>query len=467
MRYRTRTAIAVAAVGATALGAGTAHAAPANITFRVEGPTSTLYEGKVTTDGHDVTTPTGGTHKCDGTNNGFSPVPVPVGTAALDDAAKLSGFGFDGTWFPSFEDFVIDEIAGIRPVFPEFWGLYVNQKASTAGGCQMALGTGDEALWSVVQSGPAPDFLPQSALRLTGPTEARVGQPITVRVVEGEQGAPQAGATVAGATTGPDGTATFSFAEKGIYRVKAEKAGAVRSAALTICVDPAGVEPCVSADAAAPTVAFRMPGSLASELGRSRTFAIWWQADDGQGSGASRYAVDVREVASGAAGAQDEWRTLHASTPLTAVHYRGDSGATYEFRVTAIDRALNRSQHALARVSVPIDDRDRRLLTVSKRGWRQVRRPQAWGRTVIRSRRDGATVKVRFAGRQVALLGRRLAGGGRMRVSVDGRSKVVRVRGRSADRTVLFRSAELRPGTHTLRVRALGKVEIDAVAPTP
>ena len=52
--------------------------------------------------------------------------------------------------------------------------------------------------------------------------------------------------------------------------------------------------------------------------------------------------------------------------------------------------------------------------------------------TVVRATEAGATARMRFRGTQVALIGRRLAKGGRLRVTIDGRSRTLRVRGRSS-----------------------------------
>jgi hypothetical protein len=74
-----------------------------------------------------------------------------------------------------------------------------------------------------------------------------------------------------------------------------------------------------------------------------------------------------------------------------------------------------------------------------------------------------------FNGTQIALIGRRLAKGGRLRVTIDGRSRTLRVRGRSGHRSVLWVSSKFASGAHTLRLRSLGggPVELDAVAPSP
>ncbi|RPB03802.1 hypothetical protein L873DRAFT_1800315 [Choiromyces venosus 120613-1] len=56
------------------------------ISLRIEGPTSTIFEGTIRTSGHEVTTDSGGTHMCDGRNNNANPTPGGTITTAIDDA---------------------------------------------------------------------------------------------------------------------------------------------------------------------------------------------------------------------------------------------------------------------------------------------------------------------------------------------------------------------------------------------
>jgi hypothetical protein len=215
-----------------------------------------------------------------------------------------------------------------------------------------------------------------------------------------------------------------------------------------------------------------LPGRrLASERGRSRTVLVSWQADDATGAGVSHYAVDVRQMANGLRASKvepGEWKPIVARTTLTGVHFRGKSGRAYQFRVTAVDRAANRTSVETAPLLLPVDDRDRGVWRFS-RGWTRVRSGRAWGRTVVRAAEEGATATFRFRGRGVSLIGRKLRQGGRIRVSVDGRPAVLRLRGRSAPRSVLWTSRTLRDRSHVLRIRSLGggPLELDAVAPRP
>ena len=87
-------ALAIAAVAAP-----TAAPLPVSVNLRVEGASSTIFDGPVTTDGHTISTGiAGGPQPCDGTNAGAFPSAVPTATAALDDGARLNGFTWDADW---------------------------------------------------------------------------------------------------------------------------------------------------------------------------------------------------------------------------------------------------------------------------------------------------------------------------------------------------------------------------------
>jgi hypothetical protein len=467
-----RPALAGALVLLSLAAAPAASAAPVGVTVRAEGASKTFLEVPTTSDGHTVTTPSGGTHPCDGTNNGAHPAPVPTPTAALDDAARANGVSWDADWFPSFSDFIVTRVAEDSANSSQFWGLIVNGKFASSGGCQTKLNQGDEVVYAFDA------FSKSAVLRLTGPGEATVGRPVNVTVADTQSGSPAANASVHGSTTGADGVATVTFSEEGIYRLKAERSDAVRSNALVVCADPAGAAPCTSTDNTPPAVESSFGGSdrdlpgreLASRNGRSRTILVSWGAQDGAGSGVAHYTVEMSEAADGAGASQAEpdWKTLRDKVTTNALHFRGESGDAYRFRITATDRALNSATIVTDPVLIPVDDRDRGILHLS-RGWKRTRAANAWGRTVVRAGTRGATGRMRFRGTQVALIGRKLAKGGRLLVTIDGRSRTLRLRGHSRYRSVLWVSRKIRPGMHALRVRSLGggPVELDAVAPSP
>jgi len=466
------TALSGALVLLSLAAAPAALAAPVGVTIRVEGASQTILDEPVTTDGHEVTPASGGTHKCDGTNGGAHPSPVPTPTAALDDVTRAHNISWDADWFQSFEDFAVTRVGDESANSSQFWGLVVNGQFASSGGCQTRLTQGDEAVWAFDA------FSKTAVLRLTGPPTATVGQPLNVQVTDTQTSKPAANASVGGATTGSDGVATLTFNEEGVFRLKADRSDAVRSNTLIVCADPAGAAACTSTDNTAPTLESgfgasdpELPGRrLASRDGRSRTIQVSWAAQDGAGSGVEHYSVEVSEANDGAgtSQAEPEWRTLLDKAQANSVRFRGGSGDAYRFRITATDRALNSSRIVTDPVLIPVDDRDRKLLRLS-RGWKRTGALGAWGRSVVRAKGPGATARMRFRGSQIALIGRRLPKGGRLRLTIDDRSRTLRVRGRGAHRSVLWASSRFGPGVHTLRLRSLGggPVELDAVAPSP
>ncbi|NEB41222.1 DUF4430 domain-containing protein [Streptomyces sp. SID14515] len=118
------------------------------VTVTVQGPDGLLFKGKVRTRGHDVTTATGGTHRCDGTNGGANPSRVPTPTAALDDAAKKNGFAWDGAWYASFDDFSVDTIKNVSGGGSAYWNIAVNGTPTPVGGCQFKIGAGDRVAFT-------------------------------------------------------------------------------------------------------------------------------------------------------------------------------------------------------------------------------------------------------------------------------------------------------------------------------
>ncbi|MFF5565560.1 DUF4430 domain-containing protein [Streptomyces sp. NPDC012623] len=154
--------IAATALGlALAAAPSAAHAAPASgatgtsgtnapvkVTVTVQGPDGLLFEGRIRTRGHEVTTATGGTHRCDGTNGGAHPTAVPTPTAALDDAARKRGFTWDGTWYASFEDFSVETVKDVSGGGAAYWNISVNGTPTPVGGCQFALNAGDKVAFT-------------------------------------------------------------------------------------------------------------------------------------------------------------------------------------------------------------------------------------------------------------------------------------------------------------------------------
>jgi hypothetical protein len=216
---------ALGVLTAALAGAAPALAAPATVNLRVEGATSTIFDGTVTTDAHQVEQDKAGPQACDGTNNGASTTPGPTVTGALDTAVA-----WDGTFSRSLKDFEITRIGPDANTSTKFWGLVLNFKQLQVGGCQQQVKTGDQVLFAYDL------FSKKHILKLTGPTTATSGKKFKVKVVDGQNGQPVAGAKVGVATTNSKGVATTSFRGTGRAVLKADKADSVRSNALVLHV---------------------------------------------------------------------------------------------------------------------------------------------------------------------------------------------------------------------------------------
>lgn len=223
---------AAVASDTAAVSTGTATGPTAVVRLRVEGATGTIFEGQVRTRGHNVTTVSGGTHRCDGTNNGANPTPGPTATGALDTGSRQAGFTFDGSFDPTFDDFFITRVGGNTQTATQFWGILLNGFFTPVGGCQQQVHKNDEVLFAFDA------FNKSHVLRLTGPTHVRVGQSATYQVTDEQTGAAISGANVDGVTSDAAGNATLTFTATTVVRVKADRADSIRSNAVVTSVRP-------------------------------------------------------------------------------------------------------------------------------------------------------------------------------------------------------------------------------------
>jgi hypothetical protein len=219
--------IGTLAVLGLALAAPAANAAPATVNLRVEGSDSTIFEGRVKTDGHAIEQDKNGPQPCDGTNGGANPAAGPTVTSALDDA-----LAWDGTWNPSFSDFLVNRIGSDSATDTKFWGTALNGTPTELGGCQVQVKAGDDVLWAYDM------FSAKQFLELSGPKTAKLNKPFKVKVVDAKNGnKPVKGANVSNvAKTDKKGVATIVANDRGLLLVKAERRGAVRSNSLVIRV---------------------------------------------------------------------------------------------------------------------------------------------------------------------------------------------------------------------------------------
>ncbi|PVH87300.1 hypothetical protein DL98DRAFT_582011 [Cadophora sp. DSE1049] len=194
----------------------------ASFNLRIEGESETVYEGIILTGPEDITTPSGGTHLCDGTNNNANPSPAGTGITCIADAAGLCGFSFDGTWSSSFQNFFITRIG--------------TSDSNASGGCQTQPPPGNELLWAfdAFNANNFLDVQPRTANLKLGDVAV-----FTVTGRDGNGGGGSnavAGATFNGLPTNANGQVVYVANQVGTYRIKATRGGDIRSPAAIITV---------------------------------------------------------------------------------------------------------------------------------------------------------------------------------------------------------------------------------------
>lgn len=223
-----------------------AAAAPVTVNLRIEGPSSTLYQGNVTSDIRRFQfTGDAVTHLCDGTSGApgtpgtpaegpGGPGTMPVNTAGQAIATAIdSGLDARGSWSGFGASF--STISGVSVAYNGATGQYLqefrNGVSTDYGACGQKVGAGDRVLLAYSSFGETP-------LRLTGtPATIDLGTAFGVMVAnEGPSGMPQDGATVNGVTTAGGGLATIQPTSVGDVAIQASKAGFVRSNTQVVCV---------------------------------------------------------------------------------------------------------------------------------------------------------------------------------------------------------------------------------------
>jgi len=212
-----------------------AAAAPVTVDLRIEGPTKTVFEGRVTSDLRPFRfTDDAKDYPCDATDANTSnggTTPATNRGNILSAAQQEAGFTMTGTWFDKFGP-SFDEIGGEKVAYDSVSKSYLveykNGKASEFGSCGDVVANGDSALFAY-GNGSEP------LLALAGPASAKPGETVEVAVTDGKDGKPVSGAAVGGRTTGTDGVARIVVDRRGDNVYKATKSGAIRSNRVVIC----------------------------------------------------------------------------------------------------------------------------------------------------------------------------------------------------------------------------------------
>jgi hypothetical protein len=116
--------------------------------LRIEGKSDTIFERPVSNGPTNVTTPSRGTHPCDGKNNDANPIPGATCITALDEAACEKAFAWDGTWFDQFSEYFVTSVGDTAQTHSQIWGLLLNYQFTLIGGCHQQTRPNDNVLWA-------------------------------------------------------------------------------------------------------------------------------------------------------------------------------------------------------------------------------------------------------------------------------------------------------------------------------
>jgi hypothetical protein len=226
MKLRSPAGLAAGLVLALLL-AAPALAAPAKVTFRAEGLSSTVVpKTAVTTTTTPVSKAPG--EECSGTS----------GLGALD---RATAGAWDGDWFGAGSGYFVDTIRGeSSDMNSTFWSFWLNYQPSDMGLCQVELKPGDDVLVFIDCFANCNPRVPLRLSRVPATAAPGSSASVLVETFAGSSPVAAAGATVRvgsqAYTTGADGFAHVMFTGSGPVNVRATMADHVPSATEQACV---------------------------------------------------------------------------------------------------------------------------------------------------------------------------------------------------------------------------------------
>jgi phosphatidylinositol-3-phosphatase len=199
---------------------------------------------------------------------------------------------------------------------------------------------------------------------------------------------------------------------------------------------------------------------LQSAASATATIALRWSAGTGGGTRIASYTVQVRDTSV----KTPQWRTLLSNTTRRSLKFHAALGHSYQFRVQAVDAAAVASAWVSASTLVPSGARPPK--GHFGHGWTLHRVGGAWQGHAISSSTAGASFTLLYTGGSLSVIGETSPAGGRARVTVDGRSRTVRLHSSSRHtRRVIYRSARLGSRLHRLQIQVLsGTVSLEGLA---
>ncbi len=212
--------------------------------------------------------------------------------------------------------------------------------------------------------------------------------------------------------------------------------------------------------AAAPKASINAPPLLSAKSSQAKITVRWTSTTTG-GTSLASYAVRVRDTSA----KHPKWRTLQKATKSSSLTYAGSAGHTYLFQVQAVNLAGQTSNQASQTTVVPSGVRPTGAKFSS--GWKVGKVHGAWLGQAISSSKAGASLRLRYSGGALSVIGESSPKGGVAQITLDGHSHKVHLHASTLRTRQTIFHAQLRSGVHRLTIRVVsGAVALEGLAIT-
>jgi hypothetical protein len=196
--------------------------------------------------------------------------------------------------------------------------------------------------------------------------------------------------------------------------------------------------------------------ALASTAGTSNKIKLSLKATAASGNTIKSFEVDDENLSS----KTPTWATLASATTATNLTFSGTAGDTYAFRVAATDSSGDTGQFATSTTVFPSGTKPTK--GKYKGAWKQVKHPKAWLGKAIQSSRKGASFSLTYTGGNLSLVGEKGPKDGKLKVTVDGKSKTLNLHAAKAKFDQTLGTFKVKTGKNTVKLTVVsGTVAIE------
>jgi phosphatidylinositol-3-phosphatase len=196
--------------------------------------------------------------------------------------------------------------------------------------------------------------------------------------------------------------------------------------------------------------------ALASTAGTSNKIKLTLKATAASGNTIKSFEVDDENLGT----KTPTWTTLASGTTATNLTFSGTAGDTYAFRVAATDTSGDTGQFATSTTVFPSGPKPAK--GKYKGAWKQVKHAKAWLGKAIQSSRKGASFSLTYTGGNLSLVGEKGPQDGKLKVTVDGKSKTLNLHATKAKFDQTLGTFKVKTGKNTVKLTVVsGTVAIE------